>query len=129
MGRSISVLVAVVVLGCSSGSGGGGGGAGGSAGGGSGGGSGQCPNVAGTWTILSSCQSAQVGATTTLTQNGCTATDDEGTAIPLAADGSFAWSGKLPDNTSISCSGVATPNSISQTCDVGGQQCPMTLGK
>jgi len=127
MRGSMVIAVVAMALGCSSGSGGGG--TSGAAGGGSGGGAGQCPDVAGTWTIESSCQSSQVGAKTTLTQTGCTAVDDEGTSIALAADGSFAWSGKLPDGTPISCSGTATSSSISQTCDVGGQQCPMTLGK
>lgn len=127
MRSSILIVLAVAALGCSSGSGGGG--AGGSAGGGTGGSTGQCPNVAGTWTIQSHCDSSQVGAPTTLTQSGCTVTDDEGTQILLAADGSFSWSGQLPDGTGISCSGTATANSISQTCDVGGQQCPVTLGK
>lgn len=133
--RVPSLFVAVVILAsCSSGSGsagsggaGGGGGSGGGTGGGGGGG-GQCPDIAGTWTIQSHCDSSQVGAQVVVTQSGCTATS-EGLSIPLAADGSFAIDDKLPDGTPISCTGTASESSITENCTVGGQQCAITLGK
>jgi hypothetical protein len=129
----IGIVALAASFGCSSssGDGGSGGSAGGGAGGtgGTGGGSGQCPNVAGTWTISTHCDSSQVGSQVILTQNGCTVTDDEGTQIPVGSDGSFVYNGSLPDGTTITCSGTATESTITETCSVGGQQCDLTLTK
>jgi hypothetical protein len=94
-----------------------------------GGGSGQCPNLAGTWTFAAHCDSSQVGGQTTLTQNGCTVTDGEGTEIPIGSDGSFVYNGTLPDGRTVTCTGTATESTITETCTAGGQQCDVTLTK
>ena len=100
-------------------------GAGGS--GGSGGTSGgSCPSADGTWTVASHCESSLVGTTITISQNGCSFTDqDFGFTGTIGADGSFTSTGTPPGGDMLTCTGTVSGSTMSQTCTPG--DCAVTL--
>ncbi len=82
------------------------GGTGGTTGAGTGGGSsgGNCPDLSGTWTITTHCESEFINVSSEVTQTGCSFTDSA---------------------AGFTCTGtVSADGSVSQTCDAeGGVQC------
>ena len=95
---------------------------------GSGGGGGaSCPNLAGTWTISSHCDTSFVGDPVSVGQSGCRFTDQTfGFSGTLDASGAFTATTMLGGQLTT-CTGTATASTIAQTCSVLGGTCSMSL--
>ncbi len=134
--RSLAVFATCLACACGgstddeTGSGGAGGAGGNAAGGtaGAGGGS-TCPDLSGRWTITEHCAAHFVGATVTLTQSGCSATDEDGVPVELEPDGTFTVMGTSPDGEPLDCTGTATTTKITERCKVGPGSCDIVLTK
>ena len=86
----------------------------------SGNGGGNCPDASGTWTISTHCESELIGSMTTITQNGCSFTEQAfGFSGTINDDGSFTATGN-PGGGELTCTGSVEGNSMSQTCEPGG---------
>jgi hypothetical protein len=86
---------------------------------------GPCPNLAGVWTITGHC-ALPAGAQVEITQDECvitTAGSWPGFTGFVSPDGSFTLRGTT-NNAGVTCGGVATPKTITETCDQG---CVITL--
>jgi hypothetical protein len=107
---------------------------------GCGGGSGDCPDIAGTWKILSHCESSLVGNPVTIAQDGCAFLADWGGDQPFS--GKFSGShGTMTGDTgsqTLTCEGDLANNVWSVDCTPGachivvekqgGTDCPDVAG-
>lgn len=90
---------------------------------------GECPGLAGTWQTTAHCEGAAVGASHTLTQEGCDFTL-EGYDVDLDGhlwhEGSVSIHGELGGSTRT-CSGTVGGGVMDLSCDVGSQPCQVQL--
>jgi hypothetical protein len=85
-----------------------------------------CPSLGGAWKITMHCDSGLVGSPVAIAQDGCAFSTSGalGTfAGTVQADGSFMMHGS-PSGMSVTCGGVVTPKTITETCS---SDCVVTL--
>jgi hypothetical protein len=98
----------------------------GATGGAAGGDASACPSLGGSWMISQHCSTALVGMAVPVTQDGCSITTGgtfAGFTGAVQADGSFVLHG-TSNGMSVSCGGIATAKSITETCN---SDCAVTL--
>lgn len=85
-----------------------------------------CPSFAGSWQIVSHCQSEFVGMSVAVDQSGCSHTSGApfaGFGGTVSADGSITQNGSF-EGTEITCTGRISGNAAALTCN---ENCEVSL--